>query len=164
MSFFLYFPNDWGHGIGVLQRLPQRYETYPIWVTRDLESHQTARHFLGKSPAERELLRVQLTTSRSDFSGELALEKKILRHSLSFAIFLTATQSHICSLHLLYPLVVFFIYIDCLHSFYLLLLCPLSAIHPSLLPPSFSPLVSITVKLYSVVGGNTISFPIAKQD
>lgn len=37
--------------------------------------------FLEKSPAERELLRVQLTTSRSDFSRELTLEKKILRHS-----------------------------------------------------------------------------------
>lgn len=41
---------------------------YCIWVTRDLESHQTARRFPGKSPAEKgKVWRAQLTTSRSDF-------------------------------------------------------------------------------------------------
>lgn len=55
--------------------------------------------FLEKSPAERELLRVQLTTSRSDFSRELTLEKKILRHSF-FLLVPSQLHTHISSPHL----------------------------------------------------------------
>lgn len=65
-------------------RLPVSWGAYCIWVTRDLESHQTARHFPGKSPADREVWRAQLTTSRSHFSGELFLNKK----KISLDIFL----------------------------------------------------------------------------
>lgn len=96
---------------------------------------------------------MQLTTSRSDFSGELALEKKILRHSLSFAVILTATHSHICPLHLLLLLHT--------HTFpsLFLLVTPLSPFHH----PSFSPLVSNTDKRYSMVSGDTISSPVPEQ-
>lgn len=151
MSFFLHFPNDCRWGIGVLRWLPVRWETYSIWVTRDLESHQTARHFLGKSPAERELLRVQLTTSRSDFSGEFALKKNpqaSFSLSLLFlAVILTATQSHTRSLHLLCPLVLLSTHIHFLHSFSLLLPFHHPSKPPS--PPSLSPL-QINVTLRSV--------------
>lgn len=105
---------------------------------------------------------MQLTTSRSDFSGELALKKKILRHSLPlvcFAVILAATHSHTCSLHLLYPLVLLSTHIHSLHSFSLLLPRPLSTV-PQSIPPLSSLLVSITDKRYFVVGGNTISSPV----
>lgn len=100
----LYFPNNCRQGIGVLQQLPQRQGTLSIWVIRDLESHQTDRHFLGESPAEREHfesainnLKVKLLWRVS--SGKENPEAFLPLHTLTHALFIFPTIHHLHTLH-----------------------------------------------------------------
>lgn len=110
--------------------------------------------FLVNHQQRGELLRVQLTTSRSDFSGELAL-KKILRRFLSlFSLLPLSSQPHALTC----ALSISFTPLSCslhTHTFpsLLLLLRPLfsPSLQASFLPPSppLSPL-QINVTLWSV--------------
>ena len=112
--------------------------------------------FLVNHQQKGELLRVQLTTSRSDFSRELAL-KKILRQSFSLLFFLPLssqlhTLTRACSIS-------FTLLSSPPHTF---IVTPSFPSHRPSEPPS-SPLVSITDKRYFVVGGDTISCPVLNR-
>lgn len=79
-----------------------------IWVIRDLESHQTARHFLGESPAEREHfesainnLKVRLLWRVS--SGKENPEAFSTLHTLTHALFIFPTIHHLHSFNSLHP-------------------------------------------------------------
>lgn len=123
-----------------------------MWVTGELESHQTARHIPVKSPAERELFRVQLTTSRSDFSGELSLKEKFLGRFLPPLFYWyphKCTRSHVLS-----P-----------SHFPSLRVTGSPPSLPAAWLSSSNPLPPVTIKdkPYIVVSGDTVSSPVPEQ-
>lgn len=79
-----------------------------IWVIRDLESHQTARHFLGESPAEREHFESAINNLKVRLlwritSGKENPEAFSPRHTLTHALFIFPTIHHFHSFNSLHP-------------------------------------------------------------
>lgn len=130
------------------------------WAAKGLESLQTARRFPGKSLVERELFRVQLTTSRSDVLGDLALEKKIPRHSLH-SLLGCYLHSDIL-VHMLSPSPLPFsspLHTHTFTLFFRVLPCLLSTSASS----SLLLFVSIEIKPHSLVSGDTITSSVPRE-